>query len=111
MTTEQQFEPMGNLKFHIPTKEGSYISVQLDFVGAKNLADALIFAHSRGWKPTVPNGKHNGLIQLVPRKDGLDGCSIHGPGSHIKPNKKGGAHRFYCAKKKDNGEWCGEKIT
>lgn len=50
-----------------------------------------------------------GGINLIPKaRQDEDGCPWHGT-KYAKRNKGRGSHEFYCSKRLDNGDWCGQK--
>ena len=91
------------------------LEVHFKFEGPEEYKGLMEFIRERGFSATPPAIKVADIYRTAAQTGSASfthhGCSDHGNGPWIKPNKGRGKHRFYCAYQLEEGGYCGKKIT
>ena len=108
------YHPKGFIVMYRKRKEFGTEEVHFQFDGAQDYNDLREWAETRAFTYEQPTIKP---VQIYGAGRGPGGfvdrgpvCPTHGAGKWVVPNKGRGKHRFYCAHKTEEDEYCGKKI-
>jgi hypothetical protein len=109
------YDPRGFIKMYRKQNIEGVQEIYFKFDGPDDFAELKIFAKEKGFTCQPPTLKPTDVYMTADKQTEYQTpnppCPKHGAGRWVMPNKGRGKHKFYCAFKIGEGEYCGEKIS